>query len=159
MLKVLSFLIFFGGCSVFQQTISAQTKDEIPEFYQTDFLTSDFNQVDVVIYVNVKSRELVDQIGNGSCEQNTGKGYCLYRLKAEVKAIFKGKIKKKNFEFYTTTDADYRNKDLLLGEKVIFLNWSENYPNKKRSLGTLENSTRSIEYDVIEKMRKIAKKK
>jgi len=44
-----------------------------------------------------------------------------------------------------------------LGEKVVFLKWGDNYPNKKMSLGTLENSTRAIKYDVIEKMRKIAK--
>lgn len=159
MLKVLSFLIVSGFFFVSATEISGQKKDEIPDFYQYNFLKSDFNQVQAVVYVNVKSRELVDQIGEGGCEQNTGKGYCLYRLKAEVKEVFKGKIVKENFEFYTIVDADYRNKDSLLGEKVVFLNWSDNYPDKKMSLGTIENSTRSIEHNILKNMRKIAKKK
>ena len=56
-------------------------------------------------------------------------------------------------------DASTGKKDFLLGKKLVFLNWSDNYPDKKRSLGTLENSTRSLENGVIEKLRKIAGKK
>lgn len=159
MLKILSLVILLGVFFASHQTILCQTKDEVPEFYQMDFLRSDFKQVSAVVYVNVKSRELVDQIGQGGCEQNTGTGYCLYRLNAEVKEVFKGKVRKGDFQFYTTTDADYQNKDSLLGEKVVFLNWSDNYPDQKMSLGTLENSTRSIEYNVLAKIRKIAKEK
>lgn len=157
MLKKLSFLIFLCFCFVFPSAVFGQT--EIPEFYQAEMLKSDLNQVSVVAYVNVKSRKLVDQMGAGKCEENVGGGICLYLLKAEVKKVYKGKISKKTFEFYTTTDSDYTDKDRLLGEKVVFLNWSKSYPNKKMSLGTMENSTRSNEYGIIETMKKVAAKK
>ena len=112
-----------------------------------------------MLHVDVKSYELVDSIGTGDCKENAGGGYCLYRLKADVKEIFKGKIVKKNFEFYMVLEASTTKKDFLLGEKIVFLNWSSDFPDKRRHLGTLENSTRSIESGVLEKMRKIAKKK
>lgn len=148
------------------QNISSQTDDKPKDtqinsegsFYSTELLDSDYEQVNVVVYVNVKSYELIDQIGQGGCEQNKETGYCLYLLKAEVKEFFKEKVNKEIFEFYEVTDANYQHKDSLLGEKVVFLNWSDNYPNKKMSLGTMQNSTRSIEQNIIEKMRKIAKK-
>lgn len=126
------------------------------EFYSPELLKSDLEQVDVVAYVNIVSRELADKLTDGDCEKNEGPGYCLYLLKAEVKEVFKGKIEEKNFEFYTSIDADYKNKDSLLGEKVVFLNRSDNYPDKKISLGAMENSTRSIKHNVLEKLRKIA---
>ncbi len=128
-------------------------------FYRVSFLRSDFAQVDVVVYVDVKSRELVDQLGGGGCADDKGPGYCLYRLRGEVKEVYKGKVETGAFEFYTVTDASYKPKDRLLGEKVVFLNWSDNYPDKKMSLGTLENSTRDVEHDVLAKMRRIAKRK
>ncbi|HEY0458960.1 MAG TPA: hypothetical protein VGC97_07375 [Pyrinomonadaceae bacterium] len=116
-------------------------------------LRSDLKVSDAVLYVNVLSRRLEDQIGDGGCEQDTGGGYCLYLLKAEVKEVFKGKIKKGDFEFYTTTDADYRSKDWLLGEHIVFLVESDNYTDKKPHFGTIENSTRSAA--ALETMRKI----
>lgn len=158
MLKVLPFVFLLAFCLFSVQNISAQTK-EVPEFYQNDLLKSDFKQTAVVVYVDVKSRELVDKMGGGDCEQNKGGGLCLYLLKGEIKEVFKGKVNKKNFQFYTTTDSDYQPKDNLLGEKIVFLNWGKNYPNKKMSLGTMENSTRSNEYEVVAQMRNIAKNK
>ena len=151
--------MFLYICFVFPYTISAQTKDEVPEFYQADMLKADFNQVSAVAYVNVKSRKLVDEMNKGKCEENKSGGMCLYLLTADVKKVYKGKITKKTLEFYTTTDSDYADKDRLLGEKVVFLNLSKNYPNKKMSFGTMENSTRSNEYGIIETMKKIARKK
>jgi len=131
------------------QTVSNQTEtsssnplDNNDSYNSAGALRADLKAADVVLYVNVLSRELADQIGAGGCEQNTGAGYCLYRLKAEVREVFKGKVEKENFEFYTTTDADYKHKDWLLGEHVVFLTRSDNYPDKKMSLGTIENSTR-----------------
>lgn len=156
MLKMMSFLFFIAFCFVSQNAF-AQT--EVPEFYQADSLKSDYKQVAVVVYVDVKSRELVDQMGGGNCEENKSGSNCLYLLKGDVKEVFKGKVSKKNFSFYTTTDSDYQPKDNLLGEKIVFLNWSNKYPNKKMSVGTMENSTRSNEYQVVAKMRKIAGKK
>lgn len=135
------------------ETQSEKSKTDENSFHSTRGLRSDLKVSDAVVYVNVLSRKLVDQIGSGGCEQNTGAGYCLYLLKAEVKEIFKGKIEKENFEFYTTTEAGYRNKDWLLGEHIVFLVLSDNYPDKKMSLGTIENSTRPVA--ALETMRKI----
>jgi hypothetical protein len=164
MLKKASFIIvilaglFLGS----YQTASAQaeiTEDKAWEAQLTKMLKADYKQVAVVLYVDVKEIELVDSIGTGDCKEISGGGYCLYRLKAEVKEIFKGKINKENFEFYTVIEASTGKKDFLLGEKLVFLDWSENYPDKKRSLGTLENSTHSVKGNILEKMRRIAKKK
>ena len=145
-----------GQTGTTPQTKQSDVKDG---FYSAEFLKADYKEAKVVVYVNVKSRQLVDQLGGGNCEQNTGAGYCLYLLKAEVKEVFKGKVETNDFEFYTMTEAGYQNKDWLLGEKVAFLDWSDNYPNKQMSLGTIENSTRAIEQNVLESMRRIAKTK
>jgi hypothetical protein len=129
------------------------------EFYAPALLAADLKQAAVVAYVNVLGFELVDQIGQGGCAENKGVGYCLYRLKARVREVFKGKIKEKNFEFYKVTEATYAYKDRMLGRHVVFLNWSDNFPDKKMSLGTMENSTRDIKHNVLAKLRKIAGKR
>lgn len=156
-----TFLFFSFFCNV-----SGQTENILPgdkhgdedEFYSTKFLESDFNEVDTVAYVDVKKIEIAGRLGDKTdCENNKGGGYCLYLLTAEVKQVFKGKIETKTLKFYTSPDADYP-KNKLLGEKVVFLNRSDNYPDKKLSLGTLENSTRLIESGILEKLRKIAEK-
>jgi hypothetical protein len=126
------------------------------EFYKSSLLRSDFKEVDVVAYVDVKERKLEDFIGGGDCETDKGAGYCLYRLKAEVKEVFKGQIGEKTVEFYMSPDMDYPKK-YLMGERVVFLKWNASDANKNKSLGAIENSTRSIKYDVLEKMRKIAR--
>jgi hypothetical protein len=167
LLLFLSSLFFASSPKGFSQTkgspkentkSAAADEADDSDFYSTELLASDLKQSEVVAYVNVLSYELVDQIGQGGCEQNKGAGYCLYRLKAEVKEIFKGSIKEKVFEFYKVIDADYPHKEKMLGGHVVFLSWSEDFPDKKRSLGTMENSTREIKHDILRKMRKIARK-
>jgi len=114
-ISLISFQSASGQTQNNSNRIESKTQDDQKEsdsnYYSAEFLKSDFKQVEVVLYVNVKSRELVDQIGGGNCEQNKGPGNCLYLLKAEVKEIYKGKVKRENFNFYQTTDADYKNKD------------------------------------------------
>jgi hypothetical protein len=144
-------LLFAGVTLLFCTTAKAQPESA----YDISFLRNDFRTVDVVVYVNVKSRTLADKMGEGDCEKSTGTGYCLYLLRAEVKEVFKGKIKKGYIEFYTSPDMDYPHKDKLLGEHVVFLEWSKNSPDGKLSLFTLENSTRNIKHGVLAKMRKI----
>jgi hypothetical protein len=160
MIKTLLTIVFSAlliSSAAFVQNVSAQTGDG--GFYSAGFLRSDYKQVDVVLHVDVKEYELVNSIGTGDCKDSSGGGYCLYRLKAEVMEVFKGKIKKQNFAFYTVLEASTGKKDFLLGEKIVFLEWSSNFPDKKRGLGTLENSTRKIESGVLGTMRKIAKRK
>lgn len=152
-------VIFAGLFLSFRQTAFGQSEDKEWDAQETEMLRGDYKQVAVVLYVDVKAYELVDSIGTGNCKEISGGGYCLYRLKAEVKEIYKGKIKKENFEFYTVLEASTGNKDFLLGEKIVFLNWSSNYPDKKRHLGTLENSTRTVKGNMLEKMRRIARRK
>lgn len=152
-------VIFVGLFLSFHQTAFGQSEDKEWDAQETEMLKGDYKQVAVVLYVDVKAYELVDSIGTGNCKEISGGGYCLYRLKAEVKEIYKGKIKKENFEFYAVLEASTGNKDFLLGEKIVFLNWSSNYPDKKRHLGTLENSTRTVRGNMLEKMRRIAKRK
>lgn len=143
--------------SVAKTTTTIKTASDNSGFYSSAMLESDFKQVDVVAYVNIKNLELIDSLGDVDCENNQGGGLCLYLLKADVKEVYKGKITEKTIEFYISPDADYP-KSKLLGERVVFLNKGSNFPNNKEGLGTLENSTRSIEHGVLNKMRKIAKK-
>lgn len=163
---IFSALLFFSPAPF--QNVSGQTEkinqneptgDE-DGFYAAKILESDYRQADVVAYVNVKERKLVDSIGTGKadCENDKGTGYCLYLLKAELKEIYKGKSSTTEIEFYTSPDADYP-KEKLMGERVVFLNRGTSGDKKKKQLHTIENSTRWIEHEVLEKMRKIARKK
>ena len=161
---IVAILFIFTFCQIaFSQTENVDAKKPVvkvdeSQFYKKSMLASDYTQVDVVAYVNVKERRLVDSIGGGDCESDKGTGYCLYLLKADLKEVFKGKVTEKEIEFYTSPDAGYP-KNNLMGERVVFLNESDNFPDKKMSFGTLENSTRRIKYDVLKKLRKISKQK
>lgn len=146
-------LIFCFACG---QKISAQSEIDVEEFEKT--LKYDYKHAAVVAYVDVKERTLVDSIGSDDCENDKGNGYCLYRLKGELKELYRGKIRAREIEFYESPDADYPKK-YLLGEKIIFLNWGKKKPEKKKELFALENSTRSIEHDALRRMRKIAGRK
>jgi hypothetical protein len=156
-------VIIFAGLflslhqAAFSQTENKEDKDW--DAQETQILKSDYKEVDAVLYVDVKEIELLDSIGTGNCKETSGGGYCLYRLKAEVKETYKGRIKKGKFEFYMVIEASIGKKDFLLGEKIVFLNWGGNYPDKKKHFGTLENSTRPVKGSILEKMRRIAKKK
>lgn len=161
---LLSLFIFTSSQTVFPQTENVNKKKPVIEideaqFYEKQMLKSDYKEVDVVLYVDIKERKLVDSIGSGDCESDKGAGYCLYLLKADVKEVFKGNITEKTIEFYTSPDTSYPKK-YLMGERVVFLNRNSNPPSRNdNSLNTMENSTRWIKYDVLKKMRRIAKKK
>jgi hypothetical protein len=146
---IISNLLLFSAASL--QNVSSQSEEE-SGLHSADMLRKDLKLADVVAYVDIKERKLVDFIGNADCENDKGTGYCLYRLTAEVKQIFKGDIKTKTIEFYESPDAGYPKK-YLMGEKIVFLIWNENEETKTKSLGTIENSTRSV--SALAKMRKI----
>ena len=173
MLKTISlFILTILFLALAQIAPSQQSKPDVPrektkvllsdsadsEFYQSSTLKSDFKEVDVVAYVDIKERKLENSIGSGDCETDKGAGYCLYRLKAEVKEVFKGQISGKTVEFYISPEMEYPKK-YLLGERVVFLQWNEAEAGKNKTLGALENSTRWIKYDILKKIRKIAKEK
>ena len=150
-------LVFISVAAL--QNVAGQIKKEMRDddgFYSSQVLNDDFRQVVAVVYADVKEIKLVDNMGGADCENNTGGGQCVYQLTADIKKVYKGKIRTKKLEFYISPDAGYA-KEKLLGEKVVFLNNGKD-PDGKAILVTLENSTRSIEQDVLEKMRKISGK-
>lgn len=112
-------------------------------------LEVDFKEVNVVVHVDSKSFEVADDIG----------GYKLYRITAEVKEAFKGKLKRgQTFDFYVMADSDHPTK-YLLGEHVVFLNYDNSEKLKiKNGLWQLENSTRPASKKVIATLRKLKAK-
>jgi len=132
----------------------AADNSEIEDSYTPKWLRNDMRVSDVVAYVNVKEVKYSGRSdATTDCENNQGGGYCSYLLTAEVKEIFKGKTETKPFVFYASAEASYPKKHFL-GEQIVFLLGEED-KNKKRNLGMLENSTRNIEHNVLEKMRNI----
>lgn len=128
---------------------------EIDDAYTPKWLRLDMRMVDVVAYINVKEAKYSGSSDdNTDCKTGKNGGYCFYRLLAEVKEVFKGRIETKTFEFSQSADAGYPAKNFL-GEQVVFLSWYE-ADDKKKHLGeSLENSRRRIKHDVLEKLRNI----
>jgi hypothetical protein len=129
---------------------------EDSDHYSYKWLRNDMRVSDVVAYVDIKEVQYSDRSGDtADCENNKGGGYCFYRLKAEVKEVYKGKIETKTLELGASADASYPKKHFL-GEQIVFLLWGEEDENKQRYLSKLENSSRYIKGNVLEKMRNIA---
>lgn len=154
-LMFLAFVIFQNISSQSAIVLSNSKTDDESNHFSLKILSNDLRTSDVVAYVNVKEVKYAGRSDyETDCENNTQGGYCAYLLIAEVKEVFKGKIETKPFEFYESADATYP-KRFFLGEKVVFLTLGEENKNKKRNLSTIENSTRPIENNVLEKMRNI----
>jgi hypothetical protein len=156
MRKILFVIAFFG--LLFVAVVSGQTENVEADsaLNSEQMLRSDMKMSSIVAYVDVKKLKLADSMGSGDCEKNTGSGYCLYELEADVKEVFKGKIKTKTVKFFVSPDADYP-KERLMGEQVVFLTWNKPEKGKTARLSTIENSTRKT--DALAKMRKIVKQK
>jgi hypothetical protein len=123
--------------------------------YSYKWLCLDMRMVDVVAYINVKEVKYSGRDSESTdCENNKGGGYCFYNLIAEVKEIYKGKIENKSIELSASADATYSPK-YFLGEQVVFLDWSEGEDKKKYLVTNLENSSREIKHNVLEKLRNI----
>ena len=119
------------------------------ENFMLENLGADFKEVSVVVHVDNKSYEVADDIG----------GYKLYKISAEAKETFKGKLKRgQAFDFYVVADSDYPAKNFL-GEHVVFLNYDNSEKLKlKNALFQLENSTRPASQEVITALRKLKPK-
>ena len=159
---IFSILLFFGpfqnalGQSE-NKTLNNKINDN-SEYFSVKFLKSDYEQADIVVYVDVKEVISAGASDNQTdCVNFTGIGYCSFLLKAQVKEIYKGGIKTKTIDFYTYGEAELiGRKERYLGESVVFL---EKFNDSgKIRLQVIENSIRWIEYDVLKKMRQIAKK-
>lgn len=87
------------------------------------------------------------------CGQRKAVGYCSYRITAEVKEVFKGRITGDKMVYFITVDADF-DRDKLFGERIVFL-----VRGKARRFEAIENSTRPIENDVVKKMRSLKRKR
>lgn len=132
-----------------------EDNSELDDAYTPKWLRLDMRMVDVVAYINVTKVKYSGRSDDRTnCKTGKGGGYCFYDLTAEVKEVFKGKIETKTFELSASADAGYPTK-YFLGEKVVFLTWSEGDDNKKYLVEQLENSSRLIKHDVLEKMRNI----
>lgn len=123
------------------------------DHYKMKWLRRDLLVSAVVAHVNVVSRQLVDATDGADCENNRGSGYCGYKLTAQIRKVYKGKLLSSQIEFGETADATYP-KTGFIGERVIFL-----LQNEDGKLGTMENSTRSIADNILEKMSVIADQK
>ena len=123
------------------------------------FLRSDYRQSAVVAYVDVKEIIGVDASDSETdCRNFTGVGYCSFLLRAEIVELYKGKIKTRTIEFSEGGEAQaMRNKERYLGERVVFL--EKFVDDGKTHYQTIENSTRDARPHVLEKMRRIAKKR
>ncbi|MEO6589258.1 MAG: hypothetical protein ABIP06_08110 [Pyrinomonadaceae bacterium] len=147
---------FLLSSGVLFQSVFGQTKDNDSYYLNEEKinLRNDSTMSDIVAYVEVKEKKLVDSIGNSpDCDNDKGAGYCRYLLKAEVKEVFKGKNVEKTIEFYTNPDADYPKK-YLLGEKIVFLVKRMDEKTGEEHLSAFENSMRGV--NVLEIMRNIS---
>jgi hypothetical protein len=149
-LMICGFVFLLSGF-VLSQTV----EDSDSGYYSAEMLKSDFKQVKAVVYVDVRHVKLSDKLAE-ECEKKNSVGYCLYEMIGEVKEIFKGMDKDKRIKFYAITDAGYPMKQLM-GERVVFLNRYEHTITKRLEFFQLENSTRSIEHDVLTKLRMVRK--
>lgn len=154
----ISAILCFGFCEGLNSFASGQTQNpqnvvaNHSDQYSMGGLRNDLRISDVVVYVDIKQKKLVDHTEGADCENDRGAGYCAYRLTADVKEVFKGDVQTKQIEFIQTSDAGYPKK-YFMGEKVIFLEWSEPDQGETKALVTLENSTRSVDNRVLEQMR------
>lgn len=139
---------------VFTAIIALSATSAFGQFYSKVALRSDLRTASASAYVNVTAVAVDPSSPNFTeCAKGQGIGYCSYRLSAEVKEVFKGKIVGGTIVFFTTTDADYKQNNLL-GERVVFL-----VKGKAKRFETIENSSRRIEEDVLIKMRSIKRTK
>lgn len=122
--------------------------------YSMKWLRHDLRISDLVVYVNVIEKKLIDHTDGADCDNDKGTGYCAYLLTASVNEVFKGKIIATPLEFVETPDADYP-KRFLLGKQVVFLTRGERVDGREARFQTLENSTRRIEHNVIQKLRNV----
>lgn len=120
----------------------AQDNDNWPSL---SYLRSDYRQVAVVAHVRVREAEIVKTIG----------GYEDWHLVGEVIEPFKGKFRKGQLvEYYLGAEKGFR-KEILLGEKIVFLFRNFVQEEKRWVLAVLENSTLPYTEDRVRKLRKI----
>ena len=156
---VLSALFSFIAMAQTESQSQASLVGSDDGYWSYDFLESDYRQSDLVAYVHVKEIVSVGSSDDKTdCVNFTGVGYCGFRVRAEVKEVYKGRISTKTIEFTETGEAQLiKSKDRFLGEKVVFL--EKGVIDGKTYWQPIENSTRTIEFSVLEKMRLIARKK
>jgi hypothetical protein len=132
-----------------------ENNSELDDQYMPKRLRFDIRMADVVTYVDVKEVKLSGSDNESTdCENKGGPGgYCFYDLTAEVKEVYKGNIETKSLEFSANADSSYP-KENFLGERVFFLKWTAG-ENKGRFLVNMENSSRLIKHNVIEKISNI----
>lgn len=135
---ILCFVVLLGAPMIGR----AQDGDDWPSL---SYLRSDYRRVAVVAHVRIREAEIVKTIG----------GYEDWRLVGEVVEPFKGKFRKgQTVEYYLGAEKGFR-REILLGEKIIFLFRNYVREEKRWVLAVLENSTLPYTEDRVRKLRKI----
>jgi hypothetical protein len=125
-------------------------------------LRRDYNEAAIVAYVRStevlsvgSSDEQTDCVNFGS---NRGPGYCSFTMKATVVELYKGKFRSNFIEYAEYGEARLiSNRDVFLGEQIVFLESFKNPKTKRVSYQVIENSSLAIEDDLLKKMRSISK--
>jgi hypothetical protein len=135
---ILCFVVLLGVPAMAR----AQDGDDWPSL---SYLRSDYRRVAVVAHVRVREAEIVKTIG----------GYEDWHLVGEVVEPFKGKFRKgQTVEYYLGAEKGFR-REMLLGEKIVFLFRNYVREEKRWVLAVLENSTLPYTEDRARKLRKI----
>jgi len=122
--------------------VSAQDDNEWPPL---SYLRSDYRRVAIVAHVRVREAEIVKTIG----------GYEDWHLTGDVIETFKGTLRKgQTLEYYHGAEKGFR-KELLLGDKIVFLYRNFVREEKRWVYAVLENSTLAYNEDRARKLRKI----
>ncbi|NOT48080.1 MAG: hypothetical protein HOP17_10085 [Acidobacteria bacterium] len=153
--------------STFQDRGNAYPIDAVPvtigeEYYAVGWLKSDYKEADIVAYID--SKEVVstdrsdEQTDCVNFSRNTGYGYCSFTMRAEIKELYKGKLRSRAIEYSEYGEGrNIKSRDQFLGEQVVFLERHKSAQDGSSIYQVIENSTRDINYKVLEKMRKISK--
>lgn len=126
-------------------TATAFAQNDNDSWPPLSYLRNDYRRVLVVARVNVRTAEIVNQIG----------GYEDWHLVGDVIEPFKGKFRKGDpIDFYHGAEKGFR-RELFLGDKIVFL--ERNYVEKEKRWvwAVLENSTLPYSAARAQKLRTI----
>ena len=123
-------------------SIAAQDNDDWPSL---SYLRSDYSRVAVVAHVRAREAEIVKTIG----------GYEDWHIVGDIVEPFKGKFRKgQTVEYYHGAEKGFQ-KELFLGDKIVFLFRNFVRDEKRWVYAVLENSTLPYNEDRAQKLRKI----
>jgi len=134
-------LIAFSGCS--------NRLDN--EYFSYEYLKNDYDQVAVVVHVDVQEASAIDSIGDST------EGYVRYLVRGQAIEAFKGDVGNgKPLEYYSVAEKGYDPQNYR-GHRVVFLKQVLDKRNEEWVFCELENSARPASKAIIRKMGRIEK--